>query len=59
MGEVRLASGRRLRPNGNCGSFHLLGGTALPGSPAEFQNFIADETKKWGKVARAANIKVQ
>jgi hypothetical protein len=36
-----------------------LGGTALPGSPAEFGKFIADETEKWGKAARAANIKVQ
>jgi tripartite-type tricarboxylate transporter receptor subunit TctC len=35
-----------------------LGGTPLPGSPAEFGKFIADETEKWGKVARAANIKV-
>jgi tripartite-type tricarboxylate transporter receptor subunit TctC len=35
-----------------------LGGTALPGSPAEFGKFIADETEKWGKMARAANIKV-
>jgi tripartite-type tricarboxylate transporter receptor subunit TctC len=35
-----------------------LGGTALPGSPAEFGKFIADETEKWGKLARATNIKV-
>jgi tripartite-type tricarboxylate transporter receptor subunit TctC len=35
-----------------------LAGTALPGSPAEFGKFIADETEKWGKMARAANIKV-
>jgi tripartite-type tricarboxylate transporter receptor subunit TctC len=34
-----------------------LGGTALPGSPAEFGKFIADETEKWGKMARAANIR--
>jgi tripartite-type tricarboxylate transporter receptor subunit TctC len=34
-----------------------LGGTALPGSPAEFGKFIADETEKWGKVVRAANIR--
>jgi tripartite-type tricarboxylate transporter receptor subunit TctC len=27
-----------------------LGGTALPGSPAEFGKFIADETEQWGKV---------
>jgi hypothetical protein len=34
-----------------------LGGTVLPGSPADFGKLIADETKKWGKVIRAANIK--
>jgi tripartite-type tricarboxylate transporter receptor subunit TctC len=35
-----------------------LGGTMLPGSPANFAKLIADETEKWGKVIRAANIKV-
>jgi tripartite-type tricarboxylate transporter receptor subunit TctC len=34
-----------------------LGGTALPGSPADFGKLITDETEKWGKVVRAANIK--
>ena len=34
-----------------------LGGTPLPGSPADFGKLIADETEKWGKVIRAANIK--
>src|SRR5262245_8922189 len=34
-----------------------LGGTPLPGSPADFGQLIADETEKWGKVIRAANIK--
>jgi tripartite-type tricarboxylate transporter receptor subunit TctC len=34
-----------------------LGGTVLAGSPAEFGKFIADETEKWGKVIRVANIK--
>jgi tripartite-type tricarboxylate transporter receptor subunit TctC len=34
-----------------------LGGTVLSGSPADFGNLIADETEKWGKVIRAANIK--
>jgi tripartite-type tricarboxylate transporter receptor subunit TctC len=33
-----------------------LGGTVLVGSPADFGKFIADETEKWGKVIRAANI---
>lgn len=36
-----------------------LGGTALPGSPAEFGKFIAAETEKWGRVIRAANIKAE
>jgi tripartite-type tricarboxylate transporter receptor subunit TctC len=34
-----------------------VGGMALPGSPADFKKLIADETEKWGKVIRAANIK--
>jgi tripartite-type tricarboxylate transporter receptor subunit TctC len=34
-----------------------LGATPLPGSPANFAKLIADETEKWGKVIRAANIK--
>jgi tripartite-type tricarboxylate transporter receptor subunit TctC len=34
-----------------------LGGRPLVGSPADFGRFIADETEKWGKVIRAANIK--
>jgi tripartite-type tricarboxylate transporter receptor subunit TctC len=34
-----------------------LGGTVLTGSPADFVKLIADETEKWGKVIRAANIK--
>jgi tripartite-type tricarboxylate transporter receptor subunit TctC len=34
-----------------------LGATVLPGSPADFGKLIADETEKWGKVIRGANIK--
>jgi tripartite-type tricarboxylate transporter receptor subunit TctC len=34
-----------------------LGGTPLVVSPADFGKLIADETEKWGKVIRAANIK--
>jgi len=34
-----------------------LGGTPLVGSPADFGEFIAAETEKWGKVIRAAGIK--
>jgi tripartite-type tricarboxylate transporter receptor subunit TctC len=34
-----------------------LGGDVLALSPADFGKLIADETEKWGKVIRAANIK--
>jgi tripartite-type tricarboxylate transporter receptor subunit TctC len=34
-----------------------LGSTVLPGSPVDFGKLIAEETDKWGKVIRAANIK--
>jgi len=34
-----------------------LGGTPFVGSPAEFAKFVADETEKWAKVIRTANIK--
>ena len=34
-----------------------LGGVALPGSPAEFGNLIAEETEKWAKVVKFAGIK--
>jgi tripartite-type tricarboxylate transporter receptor subunit TctC len=35
-----------------------LGGVALPGSPADFGRFIAEETEKWRNVIRTARIKV-
>jgi tripartite-type tricarboxylate transporter receptor subunit TctC len=37
--------------------FAELGGTLIPGSPADFSKLIADETEKWGKVVRAAKLK--
>jgi tripartite-type tricarboxylate transporter receptor subunit TctC len=36
-----------------------VGGTVLVGTPADFSKVIADETEKWGKVIRAANVKAQ
>ena len=36
-----------------------LGGTVLPGSPADFGKLIAEGTEKWGKVIRAARIKAE
>jgi tripartite-type tricarboxylate transporter receptor subunit TctC len=37
--------------------FADLGGVPMPMTPADFGKLIADETEKWGKVIRAANIK--
>ncbi len=34
-----------------------LGGSVLAGSPADFGKLVADDTEKWAKVIRAANIK--
>jgi tripartite-type tricarboxylate transporter receptor subunit TctC len=34
-----------------------LGGTPFALAPSDFGRLIADETEKWGKVIRAANIK--
>jgi tripartite-type tricarboxylate transporter receptor subunit TctC len=34
-----------------------LGGTVLPGSPGDFGKLMAEETEKWGKVIKFANIK--
>jgi tripartite-type tricarboxylate transporter receptor subunit TctC len=36
-----------------------LGGQLFVSSPAEFGKFIADETGKWGKVVKAANVKAE
>jgi tripartite-type tricarboxylate transporter receptor subunit TctC len=38
--------------------FAELGATTLAGSPAEFGKLIASETEKWGRVIRAANIRL-
>ena len=36
-----------------------LGGEPTPMTPAEFGKLVADETEKWGKVVKAANISVE
>jgi tripartite-type tricarboxylate transporter receptor subunit TctC len=36
-----------------------LGGEPMPMAPAEFGKLVAEETEKWGKVIRAANIKAE
>jgi len=36
-----------------------LGGTLLPGSPADFRKLIASETEKWAKVIKFADMKAE
>jgi tripartite-type tricarboxylate transporter receptor subunit TctC len=36
-----------------------LGSMTLPGSPADFGKFITNETEKWAKVVKFANIKAE
>jgi tripartite-type tricarboxylate transporter receptor subunit TctC len=36
-----------------------LGGEPLVGSPAAYGRMLTEEAEKWGKVVRAANIKVE
>jgi tripartite-type tricarboxylate transporter receptor subunit TctC len=36
-----------------------LGSTPLPGSAADFAKLIAEETEKWAKVVRFANLKAE
>jgi tripartite-type tricarboxylate transporter receptor subunit TctC len=35
-----------------------LGGTPIPGTPADFGKLLADETAKWEKVVHAANLSI-
>jgi tripartite-type tricarboxylate transporter receptor subunit TctC len=39
------------------GRFTDLGTTVVDGSSTDFEKFIVDETEKWAKVIRSANIK--
>jgi tripartite-type tricarboxylate transporter receptor subunit TctC len=36
-----------------------LGGVPMPMTPAEFGKLIADETEKWAKVVKSANLSVE
>jgi tripartite-type tricarboxylate transporter receptor subunit TctC len=38
--------------------FAALGAEPMPMGPAQFGKLVADDTEKWGKVIRAANIKM-
>jgi tripartite-type tricarboxylate transporter receptor subunit TctC len=36
-----------------------VGGTVLPGTPAEFEKFVAGEIEKWAKVVKFAGLKAE
>ncbi len=36
-----------------------LGSEPFTGSPADFGKFLAEETEKWAKVVKFANLKVE
>jgi tripartite-type tricarboxylate transporter receptor subunit TctC len=36
-----------------------VGGTVLPGTPEEFQKFVASEMEKWAKVVKFAGLKAE
>jgi hypothetical protein len=38
--------------------FADLGGVPIPGSAADFGKLIANETEKWAKVVKFANVKL-
>jgi tripartite-type tricarboxylate transporter receptor subunit TctC len=52
--EINLA----LRDPGILARLKDLGGTIIPGAPADFGKLVADETAKWEKVVHAANLSV-
>ena len=39
--------------------FADLGGIEIAGSPGDFEKLVAEETEKWAKVVRAANLKAE
>ena len=53
--EVNLA----LTDKGMLAKLADLGGAPMPGSAADFGAVVADETAKWAKVVKAANVKVE
>jgi tripartite-type tricarboxylate transporter receptor subunit TctC len=52
--EINLA----LKDPGILAKLKELGGTPISGSPADFGKLVADETAKWEKVVRAADLSI-
>jgi tripartite-type tricarboxylate transporter receptor subunit TctC len=59
VGKLNQAINAALADSKMQARLHELGGILLAGSPADFGTLIAADTEKWGKVVRAANLKVE
>jgi tripartite-type tricarboxylate transporter receptor subunit TctC len=57
VGRLNQEINAALADPGMKARFTELGGTVIAGTPADYGRLVAEETDKWGKVIRAANIK--
>lgn len=57
IGKLNEALNQGLASPDITARYRDLGNVVSPGSPAQFGKFVADDTEKWAKVIRAANIK--
>jgi tripartite-type tricarboxylate transporter receptor subunit TctC len=48
-----------LADTGLAAQFANLGASPMPGTPADLGRLIAEETEKWGRVVRAAGVRVE
>ena len=57
--KLNIEINAALNETGMKARFTGLGGMVLTGSPSDFGKLIRDDTEKWAKVIRAANIKAE
>ena len=56
-GPARLEVAAIALPNEKNANIVDLGGTTLPGAPADLRKLIADETEKWARVVKFSGAK--
>ena len=59
IGKINAAVNAGLADPGIISKFADLGTETVPMTPADYSKLIVEETEKWGKVIRGANIKAQ